>query len=163
MDAWLEELATDEFADFNLIYGDAAAVHVAYGRGSDVELMALPPGVHVLTNDRMGSPDMPKEGRARGIAETLANLERDALFEGLELLLADARAPAVEELPPPPEGARFDRDLIARLQAICVHTPLYGTGSATLLAGDSKAMLDHRFAAGPPDQVPFVDVSTEYR
>lgn len=163
VDSWLEALPVREFAEFNLIYGDADALHVVYGRDAGVQLLEMPPGVHVLTNDRMGSPEMPKEERARRLAEALVELPREPLIEGLQRLLTDTRAPRTQDVPAPPEGSRFERERIARLQAICIRTPVYGTGSATLLAAASDAMRVHLFAAGAPDRTPFVDVTDAYR
>ncbi|MEO0326346.1 MAG: NRDE family protein [Myxococcota bacterium] len=162
--ALLDTLDTRSLAGFNLLYGDGRSLHVAYARpGERVERQALPPGVHVLTNDRLGSPHFPKARRAerlaRGALAATCEAPLSGLLTRLESLLADAELPPLEEVPEPPPGARVDRALARRLQALCIETPVYGTVSATLLALAPGTVRAHRFADGAPGRVPFVDVT----
>jgi hypothetical protein len=83
--------------------------------------------------------DLPWEaGLAGGLARALADHER-------------------HEAPQPP-GGRLDPDLARELQAVCVHTPGYGTRSATLLASNENGLQHYLFADGSPCVSPFVAV-----
>ncbi|MEM1418432.1 MAG: NRDE family protein [Myxococcota bacterium] len=160
----LDGLDTADLAGFNLLYGDAGSLHVAYARpGERVERRALPPGIHVLTNDRMGSPHFPKALRAERLARQALAAASDAPFAAfvrrLEALLADRTQPSLEAVPEPPAGARVDREMARRLQALCIETPVYGTVSATILALDEHAIHAHLYADGAPGRVPFQDMT----
>jgi len=130
---------------FNLLVGDAERLVVAYARpeAAGLELEELPAGIWALPNDRLGSRDFPKIDRATELARPLAALSWDALVPRAQALLGD------HELPPSlPEGA------LARLQALCVHTPAYGTRSASLLAFSARGLERYHHAEGPPCQAP---------
>ena len=150
-----------DYNSFNLVYGDAERLEVAYARRETgtVEVEALGPGVHVLTNDRMGSPDFPKAQRAEGLVEPLTDRPLPELAEALRGVLSDHDLPALEAVPEPPPGSIFDRALVRRLQALCIHTPAYGTRSATLLALSPGRVARYLFAPGPPCTTPFEEVS----
>ena len=64
---YLSRVDPATYNDFNLIFGDGDRLCAAYGRrgAHEVELKTLGKGVHVLCNDRLGSPDFPKADRAR--------------------------------------------------------------------------------------------------
>jgi hypothetical protein len=49
--------------------------------------------------------------------------------------------------------------LVRRLKALCIHTPFYGTRSATRIALDPGRVAHYAFADGPPCRTPFVDYS----
>lgn len=140
------------FNPFNLIFGDASGVHVAYARDNParIEVEALGPGLHVLANDRVGSPWFPKAERVRALLDlpTLAALDDDALLARCARALSDHALPdAPLDLPGeslfPPEVAR-------RLQAICIHTPVYGTVSSTAMLLAEGAVTRYRYAHGSP-------------
>jgi len=154
--ALLAEVEPSDYNPFNLIYGDHQGVDVAYAGREGIERHALSPGIHVLTNDRMGSPDFPKADRARVLAEKLAPLGVD--WPRVQGLLADHALPDADALPDPPSDSIFTAELIQRLQALCIHTPLYGTRSATAIVSDGGEVLDYRFADGPPCQAPLTSV-----
>ena len=164
-DALLAALDPTEYGGFNLLYGDAHALHVAYARpdASTVEIAPLPPGVHVLANDRLGSASMPKALRAAARIEGWLERPWPALRDALAELLADDSIPPLEAVPAPPPDAPFDRAFAQRLQALCVRTPSYGTRCADLLAIDAGGVHAHLHAEGPPGDVPFEDVSALYR
>lgn len=153
----LDELAPGSVNPFNLLYGDAGSLEVAYVHGdAPAEITALPPGVHVLSNDRLHSPDFPKSARARALVEPHVDAPWPALRDHLRRVLADHEQPDVVA---PPPGSRFAPALLRRLGALCVHTDAYGTCSATLLALVPDAVAHYEFAAGPPCRVGFVDQS----
>jgi uncharacterized protein with NRDE domain len=141
--AWVTALDSRPYSAFNLLLGNARALYVAYARGdAPVEVAALGPGIWALPNDRLGSPDFPKVDRAALLAAPLAMLPWPELVPAAQAMLAD------HTLPPAAQGD-------AR-QALCVHTPFYGTVSATLLAYESAGLAHYHHADGKPCQVPLV-------
>ncbi|MBO6933793.1 MAG: NRDE family protein [Deltaproteobacteria bacterium] len=162
IDAYLDSLEPGLTLPFNLIYGDAERLTVAYGRDDAIERVDLGRGVHVLANDRLGSVHMPKADRARERVKPIARDGWCALRSKLMEILADDGVPDVD-VPEPPAESRFDADLVRRLQALCIRTPEYGTVSSTLMALGEEAVLEHCYADGPPGDVPFEDVTGLYR
>jgi uncharacterized protein with NRDE domain len=145
---------------FNLLFGDAEALHVAYAR-DDKPRIAVEPlgrGVWVLNNDTIGSRDFPKATRAARLVAPHVVSEWDDLAPELKAMLGDHDLPAIDDVPPPPPNARLTREQLQALQAICVHTPVYGTRSSTLLALGEGRVLRYAFADGHPCTTPFVDV-----
>lgn len=165
IDAQLERLDAREYNSFNLFYGDAETLRVAYARSdrSHIEVQTLADGVWVLPNDRIGSPEFPKTRRVLEVVEPLVEADWDTLREGLERALGDHREPAIEDVPHPPDGSIFDREMLKRLQALCIHTPVYGTRSATILALEPGRVARYEHAEGPPCTAPFVDLTELFR
>ena len=122
-----------------------------------VTVERLGAGLHVLTNDRIGSPWFPKEGRARDLVPVAAvpAMNLDAVFAALHPVLVDHAIPP--GIPAPPAGSLLPTLLAEQLQALCVHTPGYGTVSATMLAVGPAGVARYRFADGAPCRTPFVD------
>src|SRR5262245_14993592 len=55
-DAYVADLDPTRYASMNLVWGDARRVSIAYARHEGtLEIEALPPGIHVLCNDRLGA------------------------------------------------------------------------------------------------------------
>jgi uncharacterized protein with NRDE domain len=162
MRAFALALDATQYASGNLMFGDASGVDLAYvRRAGTVELAPLGRGVHVLTNDRIGSPEFPKADHAATRIATLVaggtDLAWPAMRAALPGILGDHTTPPAELVPPLPEGSMIAPELAATLQALCIHTPFYGTRSATLAAlgaGGTEALL---WADGPPCTTPFVD------
>lgn len=158
---YLEGLDARAYNEFNLIFGDGRRIAAAYGRISDakVELEPLAAGVHVLCNDRLGSPDFPKADEARAKVESIGSEAWSDIEPKLIEVLSDRSLPEPDALPPLPQGAPFDAEVARRLQAICVETPVYGTVSSTL-AAVSPGRVDHyAFCDAPPDRGAFQDVT----
>lgn len=160
VDALLAALDPRAFNPFNLVYGDARGVKVAYVRDDPPsrELHALGAGAHVLANDRIGSADFPKAARALALLDvgTLGALDADALVARLGSALADHALP--EAVPDPPPGSLFPAELARRLQALCIHTPAYGTVSSTLLLLRAGGVARYLFAPGSPCAHPYETV-----
>jgi uncharacterized protein with NRDE domain len=154
----LSRIDPAEYNPFNLIYGDAAGVEVAYARKSGVERHSLGPGLHVLANDRIGSPDFPKTDRARALASELDTPLRGEGLRQARHLLADHATPPRDQLPVPPDGSPLTIEFVEALQALCIHTPEYGTRSSTVIIANEGALLDYRYADGPPCQASFESV-----
>lgn len=152
------------YNSFNLMFGGAAGLWVAYGRKErrEVELEPVPAGIHVLPNDVLDAPDFYKVQRARALVEPFAQAPWDTLAKTLRLTLADRVLPDLSLVPEPPQNPLFDRALLRELAALCVRTPVYGTRSSTLVALTSAGTARFEYADGPPDQTPFVDVMDLY-
>jgi uncharacterized protein with NRDE domain len=133
--AWVGGLDARSYNGFNLIYGDAGGLAVAYARHDEgtVELADLPPGIHGLANDRIGSTEFLRAGRAVELATPIARLPWAELQPALVALLADHQHPDGQPL-----------------QAICTHTPVYGTRSATIAAIGSAGLAHYLVSTGPP-------------
>lgn len=165
VDAMIEALDARAYNSFNLFYGDAETLRVAYARDdrAEVELESLSDGIWVLPNDRIGSPEFPKTRRALELIGPFVDAPWAVLRDGLPAVLGDHEEPALEDVPAPPDGSRFDRSMLQRLQALCIHTPGYGTRSATVLALEPGRVAHYLHADGPPCRTPFADVTALLR
>src|SRR5262249_10476489 len=159
MAAFARALDPAAYNDGNLIFGDASGVWVAYLRSdaSSVEVEALPPGLHVLTNDRLGSPDFPRAERAIELMTPALALPWRASAPALAAALADHVRPPDDRTGEPPPCSPFGKDLLATMQQLCIHTPAYGTRSATIAALDAGAIAAYLHAEGRPCETPFAD------
>lgn len=157
MRSWLQALDPTQYNAFNVIFGDAERLYVGYGRPDHarVDLHELGPGVHVLVNDRMGSPEFPKADRARELTEPHAGRAWPELLVALRRMLADHRTPPLDALPDPPEGSGWPKEQLVTLQAICTHAGIYGTRSAAILALPPGKVVHYLHAEGPPCTAPF--------
>ena len=158
---YLMQVDARAFNEFNLIFGDGKELCAAYGRSTSraVELEPLGPGVHVLCNDRLGSPEFPKADEARVKVESIARAPWRGIKPQLIEVLSDRSLPDPQVLPPLPSGAPFDAEVARRLQAICVKTPVYGTVSATLAALSPNRVEHYAFCSAPPDEAEFDDLT----
>lgn len=141
---WLDGVDAHRYNGFNLLLGDGGALHVAYARPevARIERAALAPGIWALPNDRLGSPLFPKSERAVALASGLTTLPWAALVPQAQAMLGDHVTPYGDDHP---------------LQALCVHTPLYGTRSSTVLALSARGVEHYLHADGPPCTTPLVD------
>jgi uncharacterized protein with NRDE domain len=154
----LEAADSGAYSAFNLMFGDGHRLLVAYVRpGRTTAFQELEPGVHVLTNDRLGSPHFPKAQRAEQLTQPSLAQPWPELAAGLERVLADHHLPDRERLSPPPPGLPLPPEVARRLQALCIHLPRYGTRSATILALEPGRLLHYRYAEGKPCEAEFED------
>jgi uncharacterized protein with NRDE domain len=153
-----------EYNGFNLMFGDARRLYAGYGRDDrrEIEVVAISPGIHVLPNDRLDADSFWKVGRAKQWLEPAARAAWPELRDTLRRMLADGELPELASLPEPPPGAPFDKALLQRLAALCVHTPAYGTRSSTVVALSDGRVEEYGYADGPPDRTEFVDVTGLY-
>jgi uncharacterized protein with NRDE domain len=158
----LGELDAREFNPFNLLFGDAGALRIAAARTTDarIRVEALGPGLHVLANDTLGTPQA-KVRRAEELARPHLTKPWADLAPALRALLADRATPPLGELPDPP--AWMDKPLLQALQAICVQTAIYGTRSATIAALEPGRVAHYEFAPGAPCASPFEEVTALLR
>ncbi len=141
---------------FNLLYGDGRELHVAYAREERaIGTESFAPGVIVLANDRVGAPEYPKTQRAEHLVTPPPKID------DLAAVLADHEKPPLAAIAEPPAGSRFTRELLRELQALCIHTPLYGTKSASIVALEPGRVLRYLHAEGPPCTTPFRAVAME--
>jgi uncharacterized protein with NRDE domain len=148
-----------EYSPFNLLYGTATELRVACVEDDQLETTPVPPGLHVLpSSGRLDDPIFPKVERAsRLLQAALANEPADPaadpveeLGESLLAVLADHDKPTLEELPAPLRGHGLGADFARQLQALCVHTPGYGTRSSTLVTLTTDDTLPrYYFSPGP--------------
>jgi uncharacterized protein with NRDE domain len=155
-DAYVGELDPKRYASMNLVWGDAERVSVAYlRRDGDKVIEALPPGVHVLCNDRLGSCDFPRGDRLH--AAITSALDHSHAWSELALpirnVLRDHTRVPIEDVPP----SHLPAELARELTAVCIHSEHYGTRSSTLLAIDKARVAAYLQADGPPCITPYVD------
>jgi len=160
VESYLSRVDPMTYNEFNLIFGDGQRVCAAYGRrdAREVELEMLGEGVHVLCNDRLGSPEFPKAVRARARVMAVPSGAWPRIKPRLVDVLCDSSLPDPSEVPPLPPGAPFDEEVARYLQAICVKTPVYGTVSSTIAAVSPGRVEQYWFSEGPPSETSFEDM-----
>lgn len=126
-EGWLRAQRPEAYNPFNVMWGDASGVRVAHARGPELEVVDVPPGVHVLPNDRLDAPRVPRVARAQALLSEL-NGDLDTQLAGV---LSD--------------------------DAVCVRGDVYGTRSASLVGLRPGGVAFYRHADGAPDEAPFED------
>jgi len=131
-----------DYNPFNLLMVSRTEAFVAYNRGASIEVVALKPGLHLLSNLDVDDFECPKISASYG---KFAELGRRADFQcdpigqraALGALLADHNTQL---------DARSGRP-----NALCLHLENYGTRSSSLIfmRGD-RTEIAHYFAPGPP-------------
>jgi uncharacterized protein with NRDE domain len=157
-EAYVAALDPHDYASMNLVWGDASRVSVAYVRHdpTSLQIERLAPGVHVLCNDRLGSPGFPRGDR---LGAAVAHAARDASLPWtrwsaqLALGLADHTHVPLAEVAP----SHLAPDIAREMTATCIHTPIYGTRSSTLLAIGHRGVSAYLHADGPPCRTAFID------
>jgi uncharacterized protein with NRDE domain len=155
VDAYVRGLDPREFASMNLVFGDARGLSVAYFRhdAGTLDVVALPPGVHVLCNDRIGAPGFPRGERLTAALLAAADAPWPVARARLAALLGDHARTGVTDEPPPP----ITRELAHAMTSICIHSPLYGTRSSAIVELGDDRVLRYLHAEGAPCQAPFAD------
>lgn len=158
-EAYLGALDPARYRPFNLLFGTAEALAVAYVRPdpASVTVARLGPGVHVLANDVLGSTRFPKAPRTAGLVPeaVLREAPWPHLADALQRALGDHGLPPQEALPPPDPW--LPTEYAAPLQSLCVHLPHYGTVSAAVIALAPAGLAHFRHAEGAPCVTPFVE------
>lgn len=132
--AYLAGVEAGAYAGFNLVVGDADALHYLSNRSG--ESGPLAPGVHGLANAGLDTP-WPKVRRGRASLGALA--AAGAATTGALLgLLMDRSAPADDELPDTGVGLAVER----MLAPLFVVGPVYGTCSATAVVFHRDGWVD---------------------
>lgn len=170
----VDQLDARNYNSFNVLFGTPSELYVGYARQEEraVEVIPVTEGISVLTNDRLDSPDFPKIERAKslllasGVFDERARDGRVAATDHeLELVLrsvlSDHATPDIGTIGEPPRGSPFTRELIQQLHAICIHTPVYGTSSSTILTFDQHRVRRYAFAHGAPCTHRYEDYTRE--
>jgi uncharacterized protein with NRDE domain len=161
IERYLDTLDPSGFNPFNLLYGDARALRVAYARPDQPRLLRedVPTGIHVLPNDVLDAPELPKVARARMLAAEHVRKPWPLLARALQEVMADHHLPDEAQLPAPPPGTTYSREQARQFQALCIHTPYYGTRSSTLLALVPDRVAHCQVSEKPPCQHSFQDLT----
>jgi len=156
---YLDTLAPADFSPFNLLYGDAHRLRVAYARptSGQLERQDVPDGIHVLPNDVLDCPELPKVARARMLAAEHARRPWPELAPRLQKVLSDHHLPSDAQLSAFPSEPPASREGARQLQALCIHTLAYGTRSAALLALSPGRVAHVRASDSPPCHAAFQD------
>jgi uncharacterized protein with NRDE domain len=131
-----------DYNPFNLLIASRDEAFVAYNRWSQIEVVSLTPGIHLLTNLDVDDFECPRISRSRKRFEELgsrADFARDpvARREELHRLLAD-------------HSTQLD-PRSGRPNSLCLHLGDYGTRSSSMIfMGSQPEQVEHFFAAGPP-------------
>jgi uncharacterized protein with NRDE domain len=133
---YVASLRPADYNEFNLLFGDATGLDVGYSRrdSSRVEVEIVPPGVHVVPNAKLDSAEFPKVERAVTLAKAALVDDWPTSLAALTALLSDHEMPALEQVEAPPSEARFSREQVRKLHALCIHTEYYGTRSSNVVA-----------------------------
>ncbi|MGB5502958.1 MAG: NRDE family protein [Polyangiales bacterium] len=161
VERYLRRVDPAAYNEFNLIFGDGEALCAAYARrdAREVEIETLPNGVHVLCNDRLGSPEFPKAEKVRARVTAVPRDSWPRIKRQLVDVLSDGSLLDPSEVPPISSDAPFDQEVARYLQAICVKTPVYGTVSSTIAAVSPGRVEQYWFSDGPPSQGSFKDMA----
>jgi uncharacterized protein with NRDE domain len=160
IEALLSSVDGRAYNPFNLLFGDAHELKVAYGReqSAALQIETVPPGLHVLPNDRLDCADFPKVARARQLLASDLQAPFEALRDALITTLADRARPALEDVPEPALHPFLTRAMLRELSALCIRTETYGTRSSTIVALAQGRVAHYLYADGPPDRASFADV-----
>jgi uncharacterized protein with NRDE domain len=163
--AFLASLDGAQYNPFNLVFGDANAMFVAYVRDdpASARVDVLPHGLWVLPNDVIDSPDFPKVQLAKDIVAPVLAEPFDTLVRAMKTALKSHTVMPDEKLAPPPPDSGVSMDFVRALSPMCIHAPLYGTHSASVVALEPGRVAHYEFAAGPSCEHPFVDVTPLFR
>jgi uncharacterized protein with NRDE domain len=142
-----------DYNPFNLLMVSRSQAFVAYNRGATIEVVALKPGLHLLSNLDVNDFECPKISSSYGkFAELGANPEFQSDPVGhraaLGLLLADHNTQL---------DSRIGTAAVGRPNALCLHVEGYGTRSSSMIfmrAGTPD--IAHFFAPGPPCRTAYV-------
>jgi uncharacterized protein with NRDE domain len=141
----IESLPLGAYNPFNLIVADVESAF-AFTYADRVRAVPVRDGTFVIGNAALDAPEPPKLARLR---DRVARAARAAAPAALDALAAVCR-----DHEPGPRGV---------LDAVCVHTPSYGTRSSCLLslseAGPRDPASRLRFADGPPCQTEYEDLT----
>ena len=130
-----------DYNPFNLLIASPREAFVAYNRGAAIEVVALTPGLHLLSNLNVNDFECPKISASYG---KFAELAKSKEFQmnpieqraALGALLAD-------------HNTQLD-SRSGRPNALCLHLENYGTRSSSLIFVREDAEFAHYFAPGPP-------------
>ncbi len=155
--AMMEALHPADYNPFNLLYGDAHHLEIAYAHPgmTHTQFETVPTGTHALPNARLNAPAWAKVTRAKDLLHGVEATPWPTLQQHLIQTLADRTLPPSETWTQPKDDP-MPSTLWRHLGALCVKTPLYGTRSSTLVALQPGQTTHYLFCDGDPGQTPFV-------
>jgi len=146
-----DRTSAHEYRPFNLVYGNRDRLHVARLDETGFAIGAVEPGLHVLASHG-ALDDRSYPGVERGL-ELLEEASHEPDLEGvrdkLGAALRDHWVPQVDELPAHLASSPIGAQLAAQVQALCVHTEVYGTRSSNIIVIDGET-LSFEATDGPP-------------
>ena len=161
---WLKSLDGRKYNPFNLLFGNADSLWVAYARAEHEEIRVeeVQPGFHILPNTTLNAEDSLKAQHVRTVVEDsilrgFAEEKWDAISSSLQHILQDHQKPPLSKIPKPPSHSVMPRLLIQQLEALCVKVPGYGTCSSTIFGMGKSQLTHYLFSPGSPRQTPFED------
>jgi uncharacterized protein with NRDE domain len=148
-----------DYNPFNLLFGDASKLYAAYchEERETVEVQEVPAGLWVLPNDVIDSKKFRKVGRAKALLSDAQHKPWSELQPMLTAALSDHHIDTPSRDVFVPKGSLMPAMFWKRLEALCIHTPLYGTRSSTIVAASHNKIERYLFASGAPCQHSFVD------
>lgn len=155
VDAYVRALDPRDFSSMNLLFGDATTgLRVGYFRQDlgTAEIGTLPPGIHVLCNDRIDAPGFPRGRRLADILRATAGAPWPVMRPRLAAALGDHTRAPLDDAP-----TTIPPDVAAAMTSICIHSAQYGTRSAAIVALGPGRVHQYLHAEGPPCTAPFVD------
>ena len=133
----LSDIEDSTYNPFQIIVADAR--HAFLGTfDTTMRVDPLPEGVHVLTNAAPGDPEEPRRAEVLRLLGVEGPAEEKSV-EDLQLILS-RHAPVPE-------------------RSVCLHRPMFGTRSASLIGMGGKRAPLYLHAEGPPCRTPFRDLS----
>jgi len=149
----LRAVAPTTHNPFNLLIADRSRAFVGQNRRSGTFVQELEPGTHLLTNLDLNDTTCPRISRSSQRFAALADAyaarpDRAELVSGLHAVLAD-HLTAVDDRQPTDQ--------------LCIHTPLYGTRSSSILLCDDRGGVTFLHAAGPPCRRSYRRVALPWR
>lgn len=147
----LEGIDPGRYAGFNAFVASTSGVTFGYSRPTErsVEMESHGSGVHVLSNHRNQS----KVQRAAELAR-----EMGSTFEQAKAALTHALGDHQRPEMAPPDSAGIPEEMAREVAAICVHTPVYGTRSSTIVAvPEGKGEIRYLQSEGAPCATGFDD------
>jgi uncharacterized protein with NRDE domain len=139
----------DRYNGFNLLLATAEKAYVAHNANQAIGLTELDPGVHLLTNLELNDPTCPRIAKSARLFQQVClppGAKAEALVRRLQAILSDHSTPLDPRSELPPNN-------------LCVHTPRFGTCSASILACQrATGHFLYWHAAGAPCATPFEEV-----
>ena len=157
--SYLKTLDPSDFNGFNLLFGDASDLRIAYLRpdAPSVHIESVRPGLHELHTSYLDDPSYPKVSRIKAALKGPLPEEWEPLAAQLRTAMGDHSLPALEDIAEPSAGAFLDRQTRRELDAVCIHREGYGTRSATVMALVPRGVAHYGHAEGPPCVTEFAD------
>jgi len=144
----LAEVDGAAYNAFNLLIADHRQALVVTNRGGAIQVTALAPGVHLLTNLELNDPTCPRIAKS---------CER---FRALDLAAAPTPAALLPELRAILSDHSTALDPRAEvIDTLCVHLPGYGTRSSSIVAAAPGGHLRYWHAPGPPCVTEYAEVA----